>query len=519
MNFVTFDFLLFFAAAAVVYYIIPKKFQWMVLLAASVWFYGQTGLQFLVFPLTAVVVTYAAALAIGRTKEREKTALEGLGREERKAAKARFSRIKTLICAASVVITLGILAVMKYGSFLLSILSAENAGALAFVLPLGISFYTFQSIGYCIDVNRGTCEPEKNILKYALYVMYFPQILQGPIGNYPELAPQLFEAHSFDYDNVMFGIQRILWGFFKKLVVAERAAVIVNTVFDNCYSYDGLYVAVAAVGYAIQLYADFSGYMDIALGVSQVFGIRLRENFQTPYFSRSIAEFWRRWHICLGAWFRDYLFYSLMRTSAWKKLQKQCKKLPKKLGRDIPTACALAVVWLCIGLWHGAAWKYIAHGIYHGGMIILALLLKPVTDKLTEKLRIRTDTDSWKLFQMLRTFLLVCVGYLLFRGASLHAALHMLRSLFTVYNPWILNSELLPSLGLDAANCRVLLLGVAVMLGVDICNEKGIVVRQWIAKQQLWLRWSVYLLGFFTVLIFGCYGLGFDASAFIYFQF
>lgn len=517
MNFVTFDFLLFFAGAAVVYYVIPKRFQWMVLLAASVWFYGQTGAGMLVFPILAAAVTYLAALAIGNTNQRQKKAMEGLPREERKAVRVRFSRIKTLICALAVGITVGTLAVVKYGSFLMGLLAKGTA--VSFVLPLGISFYTFQSIGYCIDVNRGVCEPERNPLKYALYVMYFPQILQGPIGKYTDLAPQLLEGHGFDYDNVMFGIQRILWGFFKKLVVAERAAVVVNMVFDNWQDYQGLYVALALLGYAVQLYADFSGYMDVALGVSQVFGIRLSENFETPYFSRSIAEFWRRWHISLGAWFRDYLFYSLMRTSAWNKLQKCCKKIPRKLGKDIPTACALAVIWVCIGLWHGSAWKYVAYGVYHGGMIILALLLKPATDYLTAKLRVRTETASWKLLQMLRTFLLVCLGYLLFRGGSLQAAAQMFVNLFSTFNPWILNGQLLPSLGLDAANSTVLLLGAALMLGVDICNEKGIVVRQWLAKQQLWLRWSVYLAGFFAVLIFGWYGTGYEAGVFIYFQF
>ena len=517
MNFVTFDFLLFFAIAAAVYYVIPKKFQWMVLLAASVWFYGQAGAGMLVFPILAAAVTYLAALAIGWVNERQKAASEGLTREERKAVRSRYSRIKTLICALAVAITLGILAVVKYGSFLLGILSRGTA--VSFVLPLGISFYTFQSIGYCIDVNRGVCQPEKNPFKYALYVMYFPQILQGPIGKYTDLAPQLFEAHCFDYDDVMYGIQRILWGFFKKLVVAERAAVLANAVFDNWQDYQGLYVALAVLSYAVQLYADFSGYMDIALGVSQVFGIRLSENFETPYFSRSIAEFWRRWHISLGAWFRDYLFYSLMRTAAWSRLQKQCKKLPRKLGKDIPTVCALAVVWVSIGLWHGAAWKFVAYGIYHGGMIILAQLFMPATDWLTRKLRIRTDTDSWKLFQMLRTFLLVCLGYLLFRGGSLQAAAGMFTNMFAVFNPWILGGQLLPSLGLDGANSAILLLGVGLMLGVDICNEKGIVVRRWIGRQQLWLRWCVYLAGFFAVLLFGWYGTGYEAGAFIYFQF
>lgn len=234
-----------------------------------------------------------------------------LTKDEKKAYNKRCTRNKKIFCAAGIILNVGMLAFTKYFNFVGESVSAITGGtftALDIIVPLGISFYTFQSTGYLIDVYRGMYEPQKNPMKYALFILFFPQIMQGPIGRYNDLAPQLFEPCKFDYDRLKSGLVRMLWGFFKKMVIADRAALLVNTVFDNWKPYSGAVIWAAVFLYAVQLYADFSGYMDIALGAGEALGIRLSENFRTPYFSKSTAEFWRRWHITLGTWFRDYLF-------------------------------------------------------------------------------------------------------------------------------------------------------------------------------------------------------------------
>ena len=355
-------------------------------------------------------------------------------------------------------------------------------------------------------------------MKYALFILFFPQIMQGPIGRYNDLAPQLFEPCKFDYDRLKSGLVRMLWGFFKKMVIADRAAFLVNTVFDNWKPYGGAVIWVAVFLYAVQLYADFSGYMDIALGAGEALGIRLSENFRTPYFSKSTAEFWRRWHITLGTWFRDYLFYPIIRTKLFQKVAKS-KKLPKFVKTNIPTIAGLAVVWLITGIWHGADWHYAAWGIYYGMIIIASSLLAPVYEKLTKLLRIKTDCFSYKLFQIVRTFLIVLVGYVLFRGNGLMAAFKMIKSMFTVYNPWVFTDGTLLTLGLDAANWNVLILSMLILLAVSIANENGINVRERISQQNIIFQWICYLAGIFAVLIFGIYGSGYDASAFMYLNF
>lgn len=519
MNFVTMGYLAFFAAVVIVFYTVPKRARWIVLLAASVFFYCHANPYYLIFLGIAILTTYLAALYMGRRDailtvriEKEKP-----DKETKKRLKKQAQSEKQVACAVALVITLGVLLVLKYYNFILSNLS-RNWTAIELTLPLGISFYTFQAVGYCIDVYRGMCEPQHNFLKYALYVMYFPQLLQGPIGSYGELAPQLWSGASFDGERFRMGLFRVLWGFFKKLVIADRIAVLVNTLFDGYEQYQGVYIAIAAVAYAIQLYADFSGYMDIALGCSEMLGISLSENFDTPYFSKSISEFWRRWHISLGAWFRNYVFYSLERSRAWRTVGKKTAKLPKKLARNVPTACALLVVWILIGAWHGAAWKYIVYGLYHGGIIIFSLLLEPLFLWGKKKLQIRDTSIIWNSFCILRTFTLVCLGYILFRSNNLHSAGAMVKNLFRkTAGPALYDNVL--NLGLSKMNLYLLSVSILVLFAVDFVNKRGVIVRRRLIAKPFWIQYLVALIGVFSVMIFGIYGMGYDASTFIYMQF
>lgn len=525
MIFTSGSFLLFFAVVLLGYYIIPKKCQWIWLLLASFFFYFQSLPVYCIFLAVSILIIYGAALLIGKLNKSQDICIEknngGLTKDEKKLIQKQYGRKKLAVCLAGVILNVGILVFVKYANFFgENIMRLFNGTftAIDLIVPLGISFYTFQSTGYLLDVYFGTIQPEKNPFKYSLFVSFFPQIIQGPIAKYGELAPQMTAPHKFDYDRVKSGILRMLWGFFKKLVIADRAALFVNTVFDNWRDYGGVIVAVAAVMYAIQLYADFSGYMDIAIGAGETLGITMPENFSTPYFSKNVAEFWRRWHITLGEWFRQYLFYPIIRTPLCKKISKS-KKLPKYIKTNLPTVIGLAVVWLTIGFWHGSSWKFVFYGLYYGFIIIASMLLKPVYQKLVKKLKINTDCFSWSLFQKLRTFCIVCIGYIFFRGDGLINASKMLFRMFSVYNPWVLTDGTLLTLGLDWKNWNVLIISVVILFCVSLANEKGIKVREKIAEQNIAFEWIVYLAGIFAVLIFGIYGPEYNASSFIYFQF
>lgn len=480
---------------------------------------------FFIFLGLSIFITYAISLWLGKLNNERSDYIKSheLTKEERKAFKLYYTKKKRLVCTLGIILNVGMLAYAKYTNFFAGAffgIIGESFTAIDVIVPLGISFYTFTSTGYMIDVYREVCEAEKNPLKYALYVSFFPSILQGPITKYTQLSPQLYEGHAFDYSTVKSGLLRVLWGFFKKMVIADRIAVAVNTVFDNSRNYGGLFIAAAAVMYAVQLYADFSGYMDIAIGASETLGIKLTENFDTPYFSKNIAEFWRRWHISLGAWFRDYMYYPIVRAAGIQKLGKKIGKcLPKSFAKNIPTIIGLAITWTLIGFWHGSAWKYILYGVYYGAIIIFSTVMEPVYKKVISIFKIKTDCFSYSLFQILRTFAIVCFGYILFRASGAIAAFTMIENMFSAFNPWILVDGSLLTLGLSAADINVLIISVFVLFFVDLANSRGIVVRQKLGEQNIIFRWLAYFIGLFAVIIFGMYGVGYNPTDFIYFNF
>ncbi len=413
MNFVSLAFIIFLISTFIIYFVTPKKYEWIVLLIASFIFYIWANWYFALYLLASIVVTYTAAILIAKQDNEKK---------------------KNWILAASIVINLGILFVVKYLNFtiatavdILNSFSLDVAfNGLDILLPIGLSFYTFQSIAYVVDVKREMIEPQRNIFKYALFVSFFPQILQGPIGRYDKLAPQLYEGHSFSYENFFKGTQRIILGFFKKIVIADFVGLFVNTVFANpnmAYGFVGVF---GAIGYAVQLYADFSGFMDIAIGTSKVLGIELDENFNSPYLSKSIAEYWRRWHITLGAFFRDYVYYPILRTKTSKKL---LTLKNRKLGKNIATLISLLITWALIGIWHGANWTYLLHGLYYGVIISTSILLEPLYKKVNDKIKMKDSVKD--IFRIARTFIIVCFGYILFRSESLEAFGTYLSSMFS----------------------------------------------------------------------------------------
>lgn len=528
MVFNSLNFFIFFPIVAILYYLIPGKHQWKFLLAASYFFYLFASLKFGVFLISTTATTYVAAIQMGKITGYQNSMLQQnrslFTKEQVKELKAQCKNQKKQIMVLLLFVNFGILAFLKYFNFFTKsvngIFSAVHSPislpVLKLFLPLGISFYTFQAMGYLIDVYRGKYPPEQNPAKLALFLSFFPQIMEGPIGRYNDLAPQLYQPHAFDYNKAKFGLQLMLWGYFKKVVIADRAGIMVNAVYNTYQRYTGPQIAVTAVVYAIQIYADFSGYIDIATGVAQFLGIDLAQNFNRPYFSKSVAEFWRRWHITLGTWFKDYLFYPISLSKAVQKLSKFSRKhFHGSFAKNIPTFFGLAVVWLTTGLWHGADWHYILYGVYYGVLIILSIMLRPVFDKVIQALHIRTEGKVWKSFQVLRTFVLVCLGFILFRAENMTVALSMLRSIFLMQSPAVHNSLL--NGNFTRTDLLFLILSTGVLLAVSFLQRKHH-LREELSSKNTTVRWAVYSTAALSVIFLGVF-LSSDPTQFIYFQF
>lgn len=532
MIFTSLKFAVFLMIVLTGYYIIPKKVQWVWLLVASYFFYINSKPEFAIFLLISTFITYSSALFMWKIDIEKKNIIDknksSITKEDRKIIKKQSDKKKLIVCIIALIVNFGILGFLKYYNFiakniidLFSIFSGNMYfSPLNLLLPLGISFYTFQSVGYCIDVYRGLYEPEKNFAKYALFVSFFPQMLQGPISRFEQLEHQFFEPHYFDYNKIKFGLQRALWGCFKKLVIADRIAFLVDNIFNNYSEYVGFEIGIAVLLYAVQIYADFSGCMDIALGIAEAMGIEIVENFNTPYFSKSVAEFWRRWHITLGSWFKDYLFYSVLRSEFSTKVGKVAKKhFSKSFANNIPTFLGLICVWFLTGLWHGSAWHYIAWGVYHGFLIISSIIFTPIFEKIIVKLEINVKCMSYTIFQILRTFLLVCFGYIFFRANSLTEALRIIKRLFAEFNPWIFFDNSIYKLGLEQKDFSLVLISIVLLFIVSLCEYNNIQLRKKLSEQNIVFRWIIYFIAIFSIIILGIYGNEYNASNFIYMQF
>jgi len=525
LAFVSLRFIIFLIVLLTAYYLFPRKYQWLLLLAGSYVFYAYASPYYLIFLLISTVTTYLCGVRMGYVEEalcKELAAhREVLSKEEKRARKAMAQRKKKQIMAACLVCNLLILGLLKYTNFLLENMnyllktfgSESRIGRVDWLLPLGISFYTFITIGYCVDVYRGISEPQKDFFKYALFVSYFPQITQGPINRYSDMESRLYREHPFDWQRCKEGGYRILIGLFKKLVIAERLSVYVDRVFGEPASYGSMTLLFAAVFYAIQIYCDFSGYMDIVLGISELFGIRMAENFDKPYFSKSIPEYWRRWHMTLNMWFKDYLYYPVIRSDFCTKIGKKLgKKVSKEAGRIVPTVIGLLVVWFLTGLWHGASWHYVAHGLYHGTIIILGVLLGSVYKRLREMLHIREASKGYHVFQMARTFILVDISYILFRASSVGDALFIMKQIFFHLDISVaaLKDAILP---FTEDNTAVAYFGVAAaaMLALFLAEVLDYNGKRTL-KRHRYLSGAVMIV---IILLFGVFG----QSGFIYMQY
>lgn len=419
------------------------------------------------------------------------------------------------VLGGSLAFNLGLLFFFKYFDFFWNICS-KAFGMLGVslrdkpfdvLLPVGISFYTFQALGYMLDVYGGKIEPEKNFFRYALFVSFFPQLVAGPIERSDSLLRQLRhteEIKVWNYENITQGLTQMVWGLFQKMVIADRVAVIVDTVFGNYYIYGTVPLVMGAMGFALQIYCDFASYSTIAIGAAKVMGFDLMENFDTPYFSRSVSEFWRRWHISLSSWFRDYVYIPLGGS--------RCSLFRKYVN--------LMITFLVSGLWHGAGWSFLAWGGIHGVYQIVGDLTKGCRQKVNQFLHTKTESFSYKAAQTVVTFVLVDVAWIFFRAGGLRVAMDYCVRMVTKWDPWSFFNEEIYSLGLNRFECNILMAGTVVLLLVDLLRYlKKQTFSGFLAQQCIWFRWGVLFAMLAAILIFGMYGIQFDSKQFIYFQF
>ncbi len=530
MLFTSYRFILFLIILVTLYYLIPKKLQWKLLLLASYVFYCFAGLGYLVYILATTVSTYYAGRRMDRLQTIQtdylKEKKEELSREDRKAYRARMKGKQRKWLVLCLVFNFGILAVLKYSDFaILNINSVfdlfrvrKHLPVLGFVLPLGISFYTFQTMGYIIDIYRDKYAAEKNPFKLALFISFFPQLIQGPISRFDALKETLFAPHFYNSRNLSFGLQRILWGFFKKLVIADRLFAAVSTIVQNPGEYRGAYVLAGMFFYAIELYADFTGGIDIAIGAAELLGIRLEENFNRPYFSKSITEYWRRWHITLGTWFKDYMFYPISVSKSMLNLSKKSRRmLGDAIGKRIPVYLATIIVWFTTGIWHGAAWNFIVWGLLNCLVILISQECIPFYNRFHERFHVG-HTFWYRMFQVARTFWLMSFLRTLDCYGNVGVTFRMYGTILTEWNlPELFGGGFL-SLGLTMHDYGVLFIAVATLLFVSLKARAGS-FRERLANRPLVLRYTACFLLFLAILIFGAYGVGYDSNQFIYSRF
>ncbi len=521
MSILSFEFLGFVLGVVVLFYSMPVKLRWVVLLLASLGFYAVAGWQSMAYLLSVTAITYLAARLMEKLRGNETDALSA----EDKAAANRAAKQRKAVLLLALVLALGALLFIKYFDVAKDGLNSlfSLAGwhltipSFAILVPLGLSYFTFQSVGYIIDVYRGKYAPQKNPLKYLLFVSFFPQIAQGPISPYPQLAPQLYAPRRFSPETFVSGFQLALWGYFKKLVLADRLAPVTFRVAGGG-AQPGWLILFGVVLYAIRLYADFSGGMDIIRGVARMLGVDMVENFKRPFFSLSVAEYWRRWHISLGVWFRSYVFYPLCTSHFGVACGKLGKKLfGKKVGRVLPGVIATIVIFLFIGIWHMANWNAVLYGTYFGLLLGAALLLEPTFKTWKRRLHIQEQSAWWKAVSSIRT--LVCILIAQYFAFTYHpqTSFELLRGTFANWSFAGFSGQmtaLMPALEWAIAGAAF-----AVLLLVDILCERGIDVCGKLARGVFIVRWVVLIALILAIVIFGCYGEGFDSAAFLYTQF
>ena len=509
MELTTFTFLAFCIITILIYFIIPKKFQWIVLLISSVTFlfWNNLNIGTVLQALIVLISSYVIGNLIEKNYETPK------------------SKLYLII---GIIIIVGQLIYLKYTNlFLVTINHIFNLFKINIQFSMvhrnsliGISYYSLIMISYLVDIYRGACKSQKNIFKCALFMSYFPILPSGPFIRYDSVGEEIYKGHKFNYDNMCRGLIRVVWGFFKVLVISERIGMIVDTVYGNLATSNFIFVSAAILLFPLQLYTNFSGSIDIIMGISEIIGIKLPENFTLPFFSKTLTEFWRNWHITLGAWLRDYVFYPLQKSDMMQKLNKKCKdKFGKKAGKKISLYLSMLVMWIFIGIWHGGAYTFIiGSGLLQFLIIFLEDILEPISKKINDKLGIKRDVFSYKLYQVIRTYILFAFTMIFFRANSVSNAIEIINSALSL-NVHSLKTQISSgNIGIGKADLCVLVGSLITLFIVELIARKGN-VRDKLSNQNIVFRWSIIYMLVFGVIIFGCYGAGYDATSFIYRQF
>lgn len=490
MLFNSLGFLIFFPIVTLAYYVIPAKFKNFWLLIASYYFYMCWNAKYALLLLGSTAITYFCSILM----EKGKTVFT-----------------KKAFLAGSLVLNLGLLAFFKYTDFLLETVQNLfsvfhiflNVPKFDIVLPVGISFYIFQALGYTIDVYRGKVSAEHNFFRYALFVSFFPQLVAGPIERSENLLSQFKTPKKFDFEKARDGFLIMLWGFFLKLVVADRIGIFVDNVYGHMSVYSGEYIVVAAFLFGIQIYCDFYGYSTIAKGAAKILGFELMENFTSPFLQTSVEGFWRNWHISLTSWFKDYLYIPLGGNRKGK-VRRELNKL---------------IVFTLSGLWHGANITFVLWGFLNGLYQVIGDVLMPLRKKIAALLHLNTESIGHRAVRCFVTIVLVDISLMIFRLPSVSDAMYALKSVLTNLNLWIYFDGSLYNCGLDRQNFILMIVCLFVLLAADVCKKKGIVIHDIITKQDYWMRWILIVISVMVILIFGKYGPAYDSKNFIYFQF
>lgn len=499
MSLVTLVFLLFCVIVLGIYFIVPKKFQWIVLLISSLFFlfYKNFTILTIIQALIVILTSYIIGILIEKNKDNQK---------------------KNIYLIIGIVIILGVLFYLKYSNLFITTINHlfnTNYELVKRNSLVGISYYSLIMISYLIDIQRGSIKAQRNIFKCALFMSYFPILTSGPFIRYENIKDDLYGSHKFNYERARRGLLRVLIGVFKVLVISERLGNFVNTVYGNLNGFSGIYIFIAALLFTIQLYTNFSGSIDIIMGISEVMGINLPENFDNPFCARTITEFWRRWHITLGAWLKDYIFYPLLKSNFMQKLNTISKnKFGKKVGKKIPLYLSMLIMWTMIGIWHGGAYTYIiGSGLLQFLFMFLEDNLEPVAIFITSKLKINRESFGYKLYQRIRTYLLFSFSMIFFRAERVSEAFKIIKGIF------VNHKTKTPFFNIHVYSGKIELLvfifAIISLIVIEVLNRKGD-IRDKILKRNIVIRWLVYYILIFAIMIIGCYGPGYDPATFIY---
>lgn len=527
MSFISLNFAFFVITCLLVFYICPKRYRWVVLLVASYVFYAICSLKVIEYIIITTITTYYASLQIEKIAVGQKAYIKEhseLSRDEKKAYKAKCKNKQRVYLWLCIALNIGFLAFLKYANWGLAYYNyyrlmwfgITDFKYLNIIMPIGVSFYTFQSVGYLSDVFNSKFAPEKNFFKYALFVSFFPQIVQGPISRFNELSDSLYSCPDFDFVRIKSGYTRVIWGVFKKLVIADRLSAYVKSVMDlREYGYEGFYVLLAIFFYSMQIYGDFSGGIDVTIGVAEMFGVKLTENFERPFFSKSISEYWRRWHITLGTWFKDYIFYPLSLWKPFLNLGKWVKThVNEEIGKRVPLYLPLIIVWTTTGMWHGSESRYVVWGLLNLVFVILGTETEGISEKLIQKFNINVNGFMFKSYRIIKTFWLMSFLRLFDINKNTERAIEAFKAVFRGWGNFNIE-EVYGTLRLPHDELVIAVIAIIFLFIFELIQRKGS-IRERIFKLNPAVQLTVVTSFTFLVIIFGYYGLGFDASAFIY---